>query len=53
MDREQSLDPVDVLDTFVNQPTTLTMEPTVVLFSDTWYTHNAPNLRLAAQVCHQ
>src|SRR6202008_4827277 len=40
MDREQSLDPVDMLDTFVNQPTTLTMEPTVVLFGDTWHTHN-------------
>jgi hypothetical protein len=35
MDRKQSLDPVDVLDTFVNQPATLTMEPTVVLLGDT------------------
>ena len=26
MDRQQSLDPVDVLDTFVNQPATLTMD---------------------------
>src|ERR1700758_4594540 len=46
MDREQSLDPVAVLDTFVNQPIALTMEPTVVLFDDTWHAHNAPNLRL-------
>jgi hypothetical protein len=35
MDREQSLDPVDVLDTFVNQPAMLTMEPTVVRASAT------------------
>src|SRR5262245_2283421 len=53
MDREQSLDPVDVLDTFVNQPTTLTMQPTVVLFGDTWHAHNAPNLRLTPQIRHQ
>ena len=52
MDREQSLDPVDVLDTFVNQPTTLTIEPTVVLFGDT-YAHNAPNFRLTPQIRHQ
>src|SRR5215831_8146969 len=46
MDREQSLDPVDVLDTFVNQPATLTMAPTVVLFGDTRHAYNTPNLRL-------
>src|SRR5262249_53340283 len=40
MDREQSLDPVDVLDTFVNKPATLAMEPTVVLFRDTWHAHD-------------
>jgi hypothetical protein len=53
MDREQSLDPVDVLDTFVNQPTTLTIEPTLVLFGDTWHAHDTPNLRLAPQIRHQ
>src|ERR1700739_3088324 len=53
MDREQSLDPVDVLDTFVNQPATLTMEPTVVLLGDTRHAHNAPNLRFTTQIRHQ
>src|SRR5215813_8980915 len=53
MDREQSLDPVDVLDTFANQSITLTMQPTVVLFGDTWDAHNAPNLRLTPQIRHQ
>src|SRR6476660_9211295 len=53
MDREQSLDPVDVLDTLVNQPATLSVEPTVVLFGDTWHAHNAPNLRLTSQIRHQ
>jgi hypothetical protein len=42
VDREQSLDPVDVLDTLVNQPATLSMEPTVVLFGDTRHAHNTP-----------
>jgi hypothetical protein len=46
-------DPVDVLDTLVNQPTTLTMEPTVVFFGDTWHVHNASNFRLTPQKCHQ
>jgi hypothetical protein len=46
MDREQAFDPVDVLDTLVDQPVTLTMKPTVVLFDDTWHAHNASNLRL-------
>jgi hypothetical protein len=53
MDREQSLDPVDVLDTFVNKPATLAMEPTVVLFRDTWHAHDAPNFRLTPQIRHQ
>src|SRR6476646_2452696 len=53
MDREQSLDPVDVLDTLVNQPATLSVEPTVVLFGDTWHAHNTPNLRLPPQIRHQ
>src|SRR6516164_9145228 len=53
MDREQSLDPVDVLDTFVDQPTTLTIEPTIVLFGDTWHSHNAPDFRLFSQIRHQ
>jgi hypothetical protein len=53
MDREQSLDPVDVLDTFVNQPVTLTMEPTIALFGDTGHAHNAPNLRLTPQIRQQ
>src|SRR5215469_15375415 len=53
MDREQSLDPVDVLDTFVNQPATLTMEPTVVLFGNTRHAHNAPNLWFTPQIRHQ
>src|SRR6476646_2531297 len=53
MDREQSLDPVDVLDTFVNQPATLTMEPTVVLLGDTRHAHNAPNLRFTTQIRHK
>src|SRR6476469_8582634 len=53
MDREQSLDPVDVLDTLVNQPATLSVEPTVVLFGDTWHAHNTPNLRLTPQIRHQ
>jgi hypothetical protein len=53
MDRKQALDPVDVLDTFVNQPATLTMEPTVVLFGDTRHAHNAPNFRLTTQIRHQ
>ena len=53
MDREQSLDPVDVLDTLVNQPATLSMEPTVVLFGDTWHAHNTPNLRFTPQIRQQ
>jgi hypothetical protein len=53
MDRQQSLDPVDVLDTFVNQPATLTMEPTVVLLGDNRHAHNAPNLRFTTQMRHQ
>src|SRR6202022_736999 len=53
MDREQSLDPVDVLDAFADQPVTLTMEPTVVLFGDTGHAHNAPNLRFTPQIRHQ
>src|ERR1700747_349495 len=44
------LNPVDVLDTLVNQPATLSMEPTVVLFGDTWDAHNTPNLRLTPQI---
>src|SRR6185436_11888011 len=53
MDREQSLDPVDVLDTLVNQPATLSVEPAVVLYDDTWHAHNTPNLRLTPQIRHQ
>jgi hypothetical protein len=44
---------IDMLDTFVGQPTTFAVKPTIVLFDGSWYTDDAPNLRLAAQVCHQ
>ncbi len=53
MDREQALDPVDVLDTFADQPAQLTIEPTVILFGDTWNAHNAPNFRLTPQIRQQ
>ena len=36
-----------------DQPATLTMEPTVVLFGDTRHAHNAPDLRLTTQIRHQ
>src|SRR5262249_3266734 len=36
-----------------DQPATLTMEPTVVLFGDTRHAHNAPNLWLTTQIRHQ
>ena len=44
---------LNVLETFVDQPTTLTMQPTVVLFGDGWYAHNAPHFRLTPQIRHQ
>src|SRR6185295_3968261 len=53
MDREQSVDPVDVLDTLVNQPATLSVEPAVFLYGDTWHAHNTPNLPLTPQIGHQ
>jgi hypothetical protein len=42
-----------VLDSFGDQPATLTMEPTVVLFGDTRHAHNAPNFRLTPQIRNQ
>jgi hypothetical protein len=51
--RPASQDSWSVLDTLVDQPVTLTMKPTVVLFCDTWHAHNAPNLRLTTQIRHQ
>jgi hypothetical protein len=53
MNREQAIDPVNVLDSFGDQPATLTMHPTVVLFGDARHAHNAPNLRLTTQIRHQ
>jgi hypothetical protein len=44
---------VDVLDSFADQPATLTMQPTVVLFGDAWHAHNAPDLWLTTQIRHQ
>jgi hypothetical protein len=53
MNREQAFDAVDVLDSFADQPATLTIEPTIVLFGDTRHPQNAPNLWLTAQIRHQ
>jgi hypothetical protein len=53
INREQAFNPVDVLDSFADQPATLTMEPTVVLFGDTRRAQNAPNLWLTTQIRHQ
>src|SRR5215831_2386555 len=53
MNCEQAFDPVDVLDSFADQPATLTMQPTVVLFGDTRHAHNAPNFWLTSQIRHQ
>jgi hypothetical protein len=53
VDRTQSLDAVDVLATFGDQPITLTMQPTVILFGDTRHAQHTPHLRLTAQICHQ
>src|SRR5215831_20980708 len=53
MNREQAFEPVDVLDSFTDQPATLTMELTIVLFGDTRHAHNAPNLWLTTQIRHQ
>ena len=53
VDGEESFDSVDMLDTFVDQPAAFPVKPTIVLFDDSWYTDDAPNLWLAAQVCHQ
>jgi hypothetical protein len=47
------LQPVDVLDSFADQPAPLTMEPPVVLFGDTPHAHDAANLRLTTQTRHQ
>src|SRR5215469_5298321 len=53
MNRQQAFDPVDVLDSFADQPATLTMKPTVVLFGNTRHAHNAPDLWLTTQIRHQ
>src|SRR5262249_57248856 len=45
VDGEESFNSVDMLDTFVDQPATFAVKPTIVLFVDSWYTDDAPNLR--------
>jgi hypothetical protein len=52
MDRAKPLDAVDVLATFVDQTVTLTVQPTVILFSNSWHAYHAPHLRFAAQMRH-
>ena len=29
------------------------VQPTAILFGDTWYAQHTPHLRLTAQICHQ
>jgi hypothetical protein len=53
VDSTQTLDAVDMLYAFVDQTITLAMQPTVIFLHNTWHTHNAPYLRLAAQIRHQ
>jgi hypothetical protein len=53
VDRAQTLDAVDMLNAFVDQTITLAMQPTVIFFDNTWHAHNAPHLRLTAQIRHQ
>jgi hypothetical protein len=51
--RAESLDAVDVLDTFGYQATALAVQPALIFFSDSWHAHDAPHLGLAAQMRHQ
>src|SRR5262249_32072151 len=53
MNREQAFDPVDVPDWLADQPATLTIEPTVILFGDTRHAQNAPHFWLTTQIRHQ
>jgi hypothetical protein len=40
-------------DSFADQPATLAMQPTIVLFGDARRAHNAPDLRLTTQIRQQ
>jgi hypothetical protein len=48
MNREQAFDPVEVLDSFADQPVTLTMEPTIVLFGDARHARTLPSIAMAS-----
>jgi S-formylglutathione hydrolase FrmB len=41
VDGEESFNSVDMLDTFVDQPATFAVKPTIVLFDDGWYTDSS------------